>query len=224
MCRRHFTVVATIVLFFLFCFLPQPEINIDLALEDALKHHLALLIDSDSARRIRAIQTSLLPPKYPRNLKFTDVYTPEHIARACTTLRAKKILLVGPEPTYYLHSLWLRAIELHEHTIHECPGPEFCTFHHICCPPTQHTTSVITRDRVKHPPRDADPSHHRIRTSCATFSLPPYSLRWTRTTRVTPASSVDPCNRCAHEERPIGCARPEKQTSWSSIAVPSPHQ
>ncbi|KAJ7188583.1 hypothetical protein C8R46DRAFT_1055171, partial [Mycena filopes] len=63
-----------------------------------------------------------------------------------------KILLVGPETTYYLHSLWLKALEIHEHRIHECPGPEFCKFHHICLP----TDYTSPRDRYKLPPKDAE--------------------------------------------------------------------
>ncbi|KAJ7185155.1 hypothetical protein B0H12DRAFT_993584, partial [Mycena haematopus] len=71
----------------------------------------------------------------------------------CELLTAKKILLVGPETTYYLHSLWLHALEAHEHRTKFCHGPEFCKFHHICLPagfPDTHN------DRYKFPPKDEE--------------------------------------------------------------------
>ncbi|KAK2464296.1 hypothetical protein APHAL10511_003753 [Amanita phalloides] len=47
-------------------------------------------------------------------------------------LRAKKILLVGPEATFHLHSLWLHDLSKYFNTSRKCLGPEFCTFHHAC--------------------------------------------------------------------------------------------
>ncbi|KAJ7782804.1 hypothetical protein B0H16DRAFT_1297858 [Mycena metata] len=80
-----------------------------------------------------------------------EKYT-SHVAEACASLRTKKILLVGPETTYYLHSLWLNALEAHEHRIHECPGPEFCNFHHICLP----ANYTAPQDRYKFAPKDGE--------------------------------------------------------------------
>ncbi|KAJ7125023.1 hypothetical protein C8R44DRAFT_574305, partial [Mycena epipterygia] len=71
---------------------------------------------------------------------------------ACAFLRSKRILLVGPETTFYLHSLWLRALETHDHRTHECPGLEFCNFHHICLPPGYATP----QERFKFPPKDTE--------------------------------------------------------------------
>ncbi|KAJ6558453.1 hypothetical protein DFH09DRAFT_922632 [Mycena vulgaris] len=67
-------------------------------------------------------------------------------------MRGKTILLVGPETTYYLHSLWLRTLETQSRIVHECPGPEFCNFHHICLPPGYATP----QDRFKLPPKDTE--------------------------------------------------------------------
>ncbi|KAF8973173.1 hypothetical protein BDZ97DRAFT_658718 [Flammula alnicola] len=53
----------------------------------------------------------------------------------CQLLSGKKILFVGPETTFYLHSLWLDSLETRERRSYTCLGQEFCTFHHICRPP-----------------------------------------------------------------------------------------
>ncbi len=50
----------------------------------------------------------------------------------CSKLRTKKILLVGPESTFHLHSLWLHSLSQLFNTSSKCLGPEFCTFHHVC--------------------------------------------------------------------------------------------
>ncbi|KAF8160857.1 hypothetical protein B0H34DRAFT_698436 [Crassisporium funariophilum] len=53
----------------------------------------------------------------------------------CPLVGGKRILFVGPETTYYLHSLWLSSLENHENRSHVCLGEEYCSFHHICRPP-----------------------------------------------------------------------------------------
>lgn len=55
--------------------------------------------------------------------------------RICTPLAGKKILFVGPETTYYIHSLWLNSLESHEGRPHNCLGQAYCVFHHICRSP-----------------------------------------------------------------------------------------
>ncbi|KAF9476356.1 hypothetical protein BDN70DRAFT_863343 [Pholiota conissans] len=50
----------------------------------------------------------------------------------CQYLSGKKILFVGPDTTFYLHSLWLNSLEKYEYRSHTCLGRDFCTFHHIC--------------------------------------------------------------------------------------------
>lgn len=50
----------------------------------------------------------------------------------CSRLRTKRILLVGPEQTFHLHSLWLHSLSERFNTSSKCLGPEFCTFHHVC--------------------------------------------------------------------------------------------
>jgi hypothetical protein len=62
-------------------------------------------------------------------------------AELCTFISAKNVLLIGPETTFYLHSLWLHALEGLQNRQYRCHGIEFCTFHHIC----QHN---LKRDEV----------------------------------------------------------------------------
>jgi hypothetical protein len=50
----------------------------------------------------------------------------------CQLLSGKKVLFVGPETTYLLHSIWLDSVEAAHNRTHICPGRNFCTFHHIC--------------------------------------------------------------------------------------------
>ena len=57
------------------------------------------------------------------------------VAELCTTLALSQILLVGPETTFYLHSLWLDALRALSNGTLPCPGPHSCSFHHICRPP-----------------------------------------------------------------------------------------
>ncbi len=64
---------------------------------------------------------------------FSDLV---NIADLCHFLAGKKLLFVGPETTFYLHSLWLASLEVYERRPYTCLGQEFCTFHHICRPST----------------------------------------------------------------------------------------
>ncbi|KAF8070419.1 hypothetical protein FPV67DRAFT_1019092 [Lyophyllum atratum] len=75
------------------------------------------------------------------------------ITDLCSSLVAKQVLFVGPETTYYLHSLWLNALEAFENRSMSCHGPEFCTFHHICRSPSVSTSSPNNHDRFKKFPR-----------------------------------------------------------------------
>jgi hypothetical protein len=71
-------------------------------------------------------------PKYLLNPLCSSRRIDNSAAELCTLVAAKNILLVGPETTFYLHSLWLHAIGEYENRLFHCPGPEFRTFHHIC--------------------------------------------------------------------------------------------
>lgn len=112
------------------------------------------------ARSPRALRLSKLPLYAPRNSCFPSHITPgetSRTAKLCSFLRAKKISLVGPETTFHLHSIWLRALEKHENRSFNCLGPEFCTFHHICQPPSNGTETVQSpRERFKKLPREQD--------------------------------------------------------------------
>lgn len=50
----------------------------------------------------------------------------------CKLVSGRKLLFVGPESTYYLHTLWLASLESYENSSHICLGQRLCTFHHIC--------------------------------------------------------------------------------------------
>ncbi|KAF8639577.1 hypothetical protein AX17_001479 [Amanita inopinata Kibby_2008] len=63
----------------------------------------------------------------------------------CSVLRTKKILLVGSETTFYLHSLWLHSLSETFNVSDKCLGAEFCTFHHICVNQTILDSSSATR-------------------------------------------------------------------------------
>ncbi|KAJ7076885.1 hypothetical protein B0H15DRAFT_790083 [Mycena belliarum] len=154
----RFLLVLALCLLFLIFFLssspPPRNTRLNVALDAVLKRHPEYLSISASFQTIRAVQDSLAskPIKSPRDFRLPPKYTSSHLARACTLLRAKRILLVGPETTYYLHTLWLNALEAHEHRNHECPGLEFCSFHHICLP-SAYTTP---HGRFKPPPKDTE--------------------------------------------------------------------
>lgn len=69
--------------------------------------------------------------EFLRNVSLSE----PRINTLCPLLPSKKILFVGPETTFHLHSNLLRALELHENRSHSCLGAEFCTFHQICRTP-----------------------------------------------------------------------------------------
>lgn len=112
--------------------------------------------------------TVIQRPSYPRSSKasqfqsFVPNYSclgtnpSDHTVDVCPLLSAKKVLLVGPETTYYLHTLWLSALQFHENRPFDCLGPEFCTFHHICQPPYKGPDEEFQEERVKKVPRDQD--------------------------------------------------------------------
>ncbi|KAJ7502886.1 hypothetical protein B0H11DRAFT_607882 [Mycena galericulata] len=138
-----------LLFFFVFSALPQNQnIRLDDALDEVLNRYLAHLPISLSAQKIHAIQKSLAsaqPPKSPRDFqKHTS-----QVSEVCALLRSQKILLVGPETTFYLHSLWMRAQETYENRLHECFGYESCS-HHICLPPGYATP----KGHYKLPPQD----------------------------------------------------------------------
>lgn len=141
-------------------------------------------VDDDTFTRILAIQDSLkcftegtwsfelnqwssrfgrfnrsTVPRYLLNPSCSSRRIVNLAAELCTLLSAKNILLVGPETTFYLHSLWLHALGKLDNRQFPCFGPEFCTFHHIC----QHqskTPEAVTIDngdgRFQKPPRQQD--------------------------------------------------------------------
>jgi len=58
----------------------------------------------------------------------------------CKLLAGRRLLFVGHESTYYLHTLWLASLQSYENRSHSCLGQRFCTFHHICRLPSSQIT------------------------------------------------------------------------------------
>ena len=72
----------------------------------------------------------------PRQDCFSTPRIPAKLStHICTLLAGKRILFVGPETTYYLHSLWLNSLQRYEGRLHDCLGQAYCVFHHICRSP-----------------------------------------------------------------------------------------
>ncbi|KAG5645425.1 hypothetical protein DXG03_006249 [Asterophora parasitica] len=73
-------------------------------------------------------------------LVYRDVVAPRqksppscpNITHLCSSLAGKRVLLIGPQSTYHLHSLWLHALQAHENRYITCYGPAFCNSHHVC--------------------------------------------------------------------------------------------
>jgi hypothetical protein len=148
--RRGLKLVALVpalaALFFIVSLhLPQQNTHLNAVLDDLLAQYLDQLpISGAVPESLASLNTPLSPRDFQVPRKF--------LSQACASLRAKKVLLVGPETTYYLHDLWLSALETKEHRTHDCPGPEFCNFHHICLPPDYPTP----QDRFKPPPKKTE--------------------------------------------------------------------
>ncbi|KAK7057488.1 hypothetical protein R3P38DRAFT_2497937 [Favolaschia claudopus] len=115
---------------------------LDATLENYL-HHLPIVTHKSCLNRHPR-------PQSPRDFQASQRH---FVSKACQLLSTRKILLVGPETTYFLHSLWLAALKTRDHRTHHCHGPEFCKFHHICLP-AGHSSSP--RDRYKVPPTDKE--------------------------------------------------------------------
>lgn len=158
---------------------------LEMALSTALIREIKVDASGPAVEHIQTLQESLkcfvergtwtttntlLPSESPQNSKgFSVLKTPIYIPgkscfpsadpHVCSLLPAKKILMVGPETTFHLHSLWLRSLEIHEQRSHTCLGPEFCTFHHICQPPAPNLMDVdtaVSLERNKKLPRESD--------------------------------------------------------------------
>ncbi|KAF9460756.1 hypothetical protein BDZ94DRAFT_885328 [Collybia nuda] len=82
------------------------------------RHSNGILGASDTRRNLSSLHTS--------------TNTSALAAEFCSTLSARKLLFVGSENTFYLHSLWLKTLEKYEGRQYYCHDPNLCTFHHIC--------------------------------------------------------------------------------------------
>jgi hypothetical protein len=165
----------------------QKMASLDAVLSNAVSDYLLSVTttssDNNTMARILAIQDSLKCftegswnfEENPRSRPFGR-YNPSTIPRyllspscsrtivnpaseLCSFISAKNVLLIGPETTFYLHSLWLHALEDLENRHFRCLGIEFCTFHHIC----QHRSEgpenfimEIGETRFQKPPRQQD--------------------------------------------------------------------
>lgn len=94
------------------------------------------------------------------NTENSDMASYEsYISSICTYLASKRVLFLGPLLTFSLHTHTLLHVSdlSPDSPPHTCLGPDFCTFHHICLPPSSLTKSdphqilKIPERRVKPP-------------------------------------------------------------------------
>jgi hypothetical protein len=134
----------------------KPSIKwlMDKALEDFASQFLSVDVGGDIAKAFeiqsflscRATNSERMPTTCS---SFQGVY-PD----ICQLLPGKKLLLVGPETTHFLHSLWLDVVERRRNQTHVCPGRDFCTFHHICRDPSISPGNSDRAERKKKLPSD----------------------------------------------------------------------
>ncbi|KAG5341536.1 hypothetical protein C0989_009897 [Termitomyces sp. Mn162] len=98
--------------------------SVDLILDQAILEHLRANVDE-----VYDLQDSLICTTSNR---CTTDNTSTTVAHLCTALIGKRVLFIGPETTYYLHTLWLDALQPYTNRSLACNGPQFCTFHHVC--------------------------------------------------------------------------------------------
>ncbi|KII95739.1 hypothetical protein PLICRDRAFT_170348 [Plicaturopsis crispa FD-325 SS-3] len=79
--------------------------------------------------------------------------TPPSAADLCNALATRRVLIVGDQTSFHLHSILLRAVLTDGTPPHTCLGPEFCTFHHICLPPSLVDDGVPRPRALKLPTR-----------------------------------------------------------------------
>jgi hypothetical protein len=77
---------------------------------------------------------------------------PDPVDDLCARLAGKRLLVVGPESSYYLYSLWIRAFGSRARPLHACDvGPDSCDLHHVCV-----STAIQTHPRTKNAFSDHD--------------------------------------------------------------------
>lgn len=86
----------------------------------------------------------------PPHVDYLASYTGNRsvsVESLCAMISGKRVLFVGPESTFRLHSLWLHGLAQHEHRSYECKDPQFCTAHHVCLPEGSFTGSELRKMR-----------------------------------------------------------------------------
>lgn len=146
--RKRKTLLPLLLLF-LVIFLYRPRDDLKKTLDNVIDE-LALLTLSEIANLTRGLGSRLtlnpckrewiLPPgqDWPTlnpNEDCSIVLEGKPSLEICHLISGKRLLFVGPDTTYHLHSLWLDSLESHEKRSHRCLGRDYCTFHHICRPP-----------------------------------------------------------------------------------------
>ncbi|KAL1751494.1 hypothetical protein FB107DRAFT_293864 [Schizophyllum commune] len=219
--RRYYALLLALVLYLLLCSFsweaPQDLIDLDALnrlLDDKLaaymrkvrqtKGHLMLNDTSHLETNQKALACFVnqgtwtraddsnqvsFQPDYSCLGKAPSSYPQASAADLCTTISSQKVLLVGSEATHHLHTLWLDALD-EDHT---CLGPEFCTFHHVCLPPSMRTGAARAEPRFKKLPRDQDLAElgsALVRFSLSSSLLVPDSPRVWSEVRVGPRTGV----------------------------------
>jgi len=144
-------------LFLAFCLLPFFRSSrktyhlrdiVDKAVDDLVKKTLLSTFSKNDSRS----SSGQASPFLHSLTHSTETNVSQDISRLCQLLIGKKILLVGPDTTYHLHSLWLRLLEDIERRSHRCLGRDYCTFHHICRPIISPNEAEKSEERKKKMP------------------------------------------------------------------------
>ncbi|KAG6889110.1 hypothetical protein C0995_003679 [Termitomyces sp. Mi166 len=128
--RRLACLVPTLLVVGLYFCIPDRraavlKASVDRILDQAISEYLHI----DVPYNVYDLQDSLICTSTNR---CTTDDTSTIVTKLCTALVGKQVLFVGPETTYYLHTLWLDALQAHTNRSLMCNGPQFCTFHHVC--------------------------------------------------------------------------------------------
>lgn len=122
------SLILAIVLFVLLLF-PRRRLHPRAPLDNVLDHLVARAVSE--ARQLSGI-ASTHSERHILDRNRTHSKPDSLALKLCALLSGKRLLFVGSDTTYHLHSLWLSALQPLEKRSHQCLGRDFCTFHHIC--------------------------------------------------------------------------------------------
>lgn len=116
---------------------------------------------------------TLMPSACSSILNQNLSLTFRNVEEICQLLPGTRLLLVGPETTHLLHSLWLDLVESRRNRTHTCPGRNYCTFHHICQSPSTSPEWTDINDRAER--KQKLPSNNLLRATRSSLLQYTYS-------------------------------------------------